>query len=146
MTYLHEITFPVLVIADDGWVGRFNKAAELSMWTYSAIMKYKRRHVVLYDAGDHAWKILDIIPEQPIRMLTKLLAQTFYNPKVPVRIEVGPITETPLLTIQSMLYQALDADDDILTQEAGVNELKNVVQHATSFETLVTALEKKGAI
>jgi hypothetical protein len=41
------VTFPALVIADDGWVEYLQQMESLSGWTPSAIRKYNRRRVVL---------------------------------------------------------------------------------------------------
>jgi len=144
--HLDAVTFPALLISDDGWVQHLSKAADLAMWKRSAVMKYKKRGVVLYDSKDNAWRIENIVPHKPMNLGTKLLAHTFHNPKVPVMVEIQPITETPPHTVQELLRKAIDADDDILTQETEPGELKTSVQKPISFKKLVAELKKSGAL
>jgi len=142
---LDAVTFPALVVADDGWVQELGSKESLSTLSHAALRKYSKRHVVLYDSRDRAWQIDSVTPLSPASVVTKLLA-AFSNPKVPVRIEVRPITETPLQTTRAALMAAIDADDDILTQFTAAAELKNAIGQAQSFEGLLGILKTNRAI
>ena len=37
---LDAVTFPALIVADDGWVQQLKNKEELSSWTRSAVSKY----------------------------------------------------------------------------------------------------------
>lgn len=142
---LGAVTFPALVVADDGWVDQLGSKEEISTMTHAAFKKYSKRRVVLYDSRDHAWEIDSFTPLQREGMIAKLVA-AFSNPKVPVRVDVRPITEAPLQATRAALAAAIDADDDILTQFTGAAELKNAIGQAQSFEDLLGILKTKRAI
>jgi hypothetical protein len=142
---IDAVTFPALVVADDGWVQQLENKEELSTWTHSALSKYSRRHLVLYDSRDRAWQITSIVPLNRGNKVTQLIAG-FCNSKIPVRIMVRPIAETPLLAARNALVAAIDADNDILTQFTEAAELKTAVGTAESFESLIGVLKGKRAI
>jgi hypothetical protein len=142
---LDAVTFPALVVADDGWVQQLGSKEALSTLTHAALRKYSKRRVMLYDSRDRAWQIDSFTPLSRGNKVTKLVA-AFGNPKVPVRIAVRPITEAPLEATRAALMAAIDADDDILTQFTEAAELKNAIGRAQSFEALVGILKTKRAI
>jgi hypothetical protein len=142
---LELVTFPALVVADDGWVQQLGSKQELAAWTHTAISKYSRRRVMLYDCQDRAWQIDSIVPLRPGNKVTKLVAG-FCNWKVPVRISVRPMAEAPLQAARNALVVAIDADDDVLTQFTGAVDLKNAVGRAHSFESLIGVLKDLRAI
>jgi len=138
---LRSVAFPALIAANDGWVQYLSAAEELSVWTTSAIKKYNRRRVVLYDSNDHAWQVDSINPVKPAGLYAKLVGK-----KVPVSLSLRPVIEAPFQFVCDVINDAIDADDDILTQSVTANELKASVQKASSFRTLVHALKTKRAI
>jgi len=142
---LESVRFPVLVIADDGWVDYIDSPEQLSAWTYSAIRKYSKRRVMLYDSGENGWILNKLEPSNPCSLLGKCLA-SIANRQVPARLFVRSLSETPLEKAKELLYVAIDQDDDILTQYNPANEIKDDVAKAYSFESLVEALKSKGAI
>lgn len=142
---LEAVTFPALVVADDGWVGQLGSKEELSNMTYTALKKYGKRRVVLYDSGDHAWRIDSFRPLRREGIIAKLFA-ALSNAKIPVRVDLRPITEAPLEATRAALAAAIDADDDILTQFTGAAELKNAIGQARSFEGLLGILKTTRAI
>jgi hypothetical protein len=142
---LDAVTFPALVVADDGWVDQIESKEELSTMTHAALRKYGKRHVVLYDSRDRAWQIDSFTPLNHPNIVTKMLA-AFSNARVPGRIEVRAITEAPLQATRVALVAAIDADDDILTQFTDAAELKKAIGQAQSFEGLLGILKTNGAI
>ncbi len=113
--------------------------------TYTALKKYGKRRVVLYDSGDHAWRIDSFRPLRREGIIAKLFA-ALSNAKIPVRVDLRPITEAPLEATRAALAAAIDADDDILTQFTGAAELKNAIGQARSFEGLLGILKTTRAI
>jgi hypothetical protein len=138
---LRVVAFPALIAANDGWVQYVSEAEELSLWTTSAIKKYNRRRVVLYDSNDHAWEVDRINPVKPTGFYAKLVRR-----KIPVSLSLRPVSETAFQLVLDVINEAIDADDDILTQSVTASELKACVQKASSFQTLVHALKTKRAI
>jgi|SRR5271165_2197674 len=142
---LDAVTFPALVVADDGWVQQLASKETLSTLTQAAFRKYSKRRVLLYDARDRAWQIYSFAPINRPDAVTKLLT-AFSNPKVSVHIDVRPITEAPLQATLAALVAAIDADDDVLTQFTEAAELKKAIGQAQSFEGLLGILKTKRAI
>jgi hypothetical protein len=138
---LRVVAFPALIAANDGWVQYVSEAEELSLWTTSAIKKYNGRRVVLYDSNDHAWEVDRINPVKPTGFYARLVGR-----KIPVSLSLRPVSETPFQLVRDVINEAIDVDDDILTQSVTANELKACVQKASSFQTLVHALKTKRAI
>jgi hypothetical protein len=66
--------------------------------------------------------------------------------KVPVKLSLLPVSEASFELVCDVLNEAIDADDDILTQSVTANELKASVKKASSFRTLVHALKTQHAI
>jgi hypothetical protein len=142
---LDVVSFPVLVIAEDGWVAYVDSRDQLREWTGAGIRQYNKRRVVLYDDRDCAWQVESIVPLKQLSFLRRL-GYTVRNAKLPVRIQVRPITEAPIQAVHEILRAAIDADDDILTQDTEADVLKEAVQKAVSFKALVRVLKIKRAI
>jgi hypothetical protein len=138
--------FPLLIIASDGWVNYFKKDKDLGAFNYIAIKKYNKLKPLIIDSAESVWQIIEISPNKPLNLLDKILAYTFYHPLIPVIFQVNKITERPMDIIKDALIQAIDADDDILTQWTDADELKKVVKDANSFDSLIANLKKKKAI
>jgi hypothetical protein len=67
-----------------------SEAEELSLWTTSAIKKYKRRRVVRYDRNDRAWQVDDINAAKPTGLYANLVGR-----KVTVSLSLRPVSEAP---------------------------------------------------
>lgn len=137
--------FPVLIVASDGWVQMLDEEGS-SKWNCIAITKYNKLQPLVIDSGMQVWKMKNIIPEKPITFIDIILANTFYNPLIPITFELEPILEKPFQRVQEAIKDAIDADDDILTQWVAEEELKELVERATSFKTLLSILIKKRII
>ncbi len=143
---IDALEFPILLIADDGWVEYVKDGAQIAKWTRSAVMKYENRRIIVLEAGDRAWRVVRITTDPPIKKLSRFLAYTIHNPKVPITIEVEPIVLSPIDAAREALDRAIEADDDVLTQQVSAEELRNAVRKAGSFQEVVTALKRAGAI
>jgi hypothetical protein len=142
---LDAVAFPALLVADDGWVDYLATAASLTAWTNSAIGKYSKRRVVLCDHRDQVWLIERITPQEPRNALARL-AHAARNPRIAVTINVCAITEEPMEAVKKTLFLALEADDDVLTQNTGAPKLRAAIQRADSFDAFVRALRTAKAI
>ncbi len=136
---LEDLTFPALIVAEDGWVDYLDSAARLSAWTTTAIKKYNKCRVFLYDQTDRAWLVESIVPRDRRSPFVRLV-HAVYNPKLAVRMRVRPIIESRIGTFQRALLLAIDKDDDVLTQYTEAPQLKAAIQEATSFKALVQVL------
>ena len=142
---LDIVSFPALLIADDGWVELLDRRDRLDLWNALGIRKYKNRRVILYDHSGSVWQVESIAPREPLGFTAKLVHR-ISNSKLPVQIQIQQIVESPLEQVKEILRAAIDADDDILTQNTEPDELKSAVGTATSYDALVGILQGKGAI
>ena len=138
--------FPLLIVASDGWVDYIKKDKDIGAFNYIAIKKYNKLKPLIIDSTESVWQITEISPNKPLNLLDKILAYTFYHPLIPVSFQVNKITDRPMDIIKDALTQAIDADDDILTQWTDADELKKAVRDANSFDSLIANLKKKKAI
>jgi len=136
---LSAVAFPALIIADDGWVDLWTKPQQ--DFTAAGISTYTKRHVVIFDSRNHAWQVTRIIPVKNVNLLDRLL-----NRKVRAEIELESVKAEALPTVLNALEHAIDADDDILTQDIEAGDLKTAIRKAASFESLVLILKRAGVI
>jgi hypothetical protein len=92
---LDVVSFPALVVADDGWVQQLDNKEALSTLTRAALRKYRKRRVILYDSRDRAWQVDGFAPLSHENTLAKLLG-VVSNRKVAVCAALKPITDSPL--------------------------------------------------
>jgi len=139
------VTFPALIVAEDGWVDYLDSPVRLSAWTTTAIKKYNKVRVMLYDQADRAWLVESIVPRDRRNPFFRLI-HALYNPRLAIQMRVRPITENPIGTLQDSLLLAIDKDDDVLTQHTEAPQLKAAIQKATSFKAVVHVLRSARAI
>lgn len=136
---LNTIAYPALVIAADGWVEFWHE--QQSLFSASAVSFYNKRRIVIYDMQNQAWLVKRIVPVKTISLLDK-----FINRRLQVEIHVTQITTSAFAAVLAVLEQAIDADDDILTQNMEADDLKKAIREAHSFEMLLEILRRTGAI
>lgn len=66
--------------------------------------------------------------------------------KIAVAVEVAANREDPLATFKARLRLAVSEDCDLLTQFGSENELRNVIETATSVTQLISDLRAMRAI
>jgi hypothetical protein len=142
---LDAVAFPALIVADDGWVQFVKTASLLTEWSTSAIRKYNTSRVLLYDRLERAWLLESIAPLNRRNPLLRL-ADPIRNPRIAVHIRIRPILEASTDAVRDALLRAIDADDDILTQEVEAPELKAQIETAKSFDAVVQVLKAARAI
>jgi hypothetical protein len=141
----NAVTFPVLIVAEDGWVDYLETPARLSAWTTTAIKKYNKCRVFLFDQTDRVWLVESIVPRNRQSPFVRLV-HAGYNPKLAVQLHVRPVTDNPIGTLQNALLLAIDRDDDILTQDTEASQLKAAIQKAASFKAVVRVLRRAQAL
>lgn len=142
---LESVSFPALVIADDGWIQLVQTRDDLDRWTTSAIKKYSGRSVILYDSGEGIWRLKAITPRSPQSAFAKAVA-AIGNRKLPVVLQLELVSDGTRDALQKALYDAIDADDDILKQTFTSAELKSALSEPKNFSNVVAALRRSGAI
>jgi hypothetical protein len=135
---LSSVVFPALIIADDGWVDLWYEQQTLSA---SAVATYSNQRIVIYDTQNQAWLVERIIPVKKVSLLDRMV-----NRKLQVEMEVKQITTDAFAAILDVLDKAIDAGNELFTQQMEAVNLKKAIQGAGSFEVLLETLRLAGAI
>ncbi len=91
----------------------------------------------VYDADGRKWQPGEVQSAFRDSWWTRLLANTIYNPQVKVNVIWNEPQTYTLTELKRTYSDAVDKDDDILTQFVEPEELKKRILAATSFEQLV---------
>ena len=75
-------------------------------------------------------------------LLTKILANTFYNPLVEVQVIWEHRKQSDLKELKSIVNTCVEKDDDILTQFVEADYLQNKINESKSFQELLETLRK----
>ena len=142
---LDSVAFPAIIVAADGWVEYVQTKSRLCDWTTSAVRKYSKCRVLIYDHFDHVWLVVSILPRQRRNSVVRLV-DAVRNPTIAIEVQVQAVVGTPIETVRDALLTAIEADDDILTQNLDASELKVAIQKASSFEAVVQVLRTARAI
>jgi len=98
--------------------------------------------IVTYDAQGQKWKCELVSEKVKNTFVTRLLANTFYNPEVDVRYKWDKIGQYELPEVRSSLSVYIDEDDDLLTQFVEGEYLKEAINNCGTFEDVYQTLNK----
>jgi hypothetical protein len=93
-------------------------------------------HCIVYDSAGVAWGFRFAHSKKQYSWLDKFLAQ-FYNPIRPNTVSWHSKQSYPFSELQSAYLDALAHDDDILTQFVEEKDLRQRIQHSSTFSDLV---------
>ena len=97
---------------------------------------------VTFDADGQKWKCELVSNRVKNTFITRLLANTFYNPQVDVQYNWDKIGQYSLAELQSDLNVCIDKDDDLLTQFVEGDILKKAINRADTIEEIHITLNK----
>lgn len=135
---------PVIEITPQLGVGLFERVPErLRTLVYGAISGgWAGTRYFAADGLRH--DIARVIPLRPIGPIARLLGATIYNPSIVVRVEYEAPRSYTLHELRDALIDALNANDDILTQRRDAAELGARFRDAETFTDLVRTLRYAG--
>lgn len=122
-------SYLVQIISEDAW-GKGNVLGVLK----------QDPSAVFFDREGQKWTKRSSSPNVKPTFLTRLLAETVYNPSVPVQVEWTCIGAYTLEELKQAIDVQVDMDDDILTQFLDGATVKAEVNAADSFEEIIAAL------
>jgi hypothetical protein len=131
----------VVCVGEDGWTETESSLLTERTTTAAAFHKEWWRSVLFFHRDGHCYRVASAVPVQRLTPLSKVLANTFYNPKLTVRYDYRSTGPYELLELCQALINAIDKDDDILTQFHEGDELKRRLKLARSFEDVVDVLD-----
>lgn len=130
----------VLCVGSDGWTSTESSLLPERSTTAAAFHKSWWRGVRFFHRNGHRYEVASAVPSQPLGRLSKMLANTIYNPKLTVRYEYQSTGSYELPELRQALVDAIEKDDDILTQFHEADELKQRLNVAGTFDDIVDVL------
>ena len=128
-------TGPCFVFGDRGYLD-FEEHCNVSRARLQWAIGIGRGIYTVYDANGFRWDLKHVKSAYQRRWWLVLLAITVFNPIIPVSLHWHEPTEYSLEELQRAFSNAVDKDDDILTQFAEPQEIKQRISAAQSFAEL----------
>jgi len=130
----------VICVSNDGWVEVGSSLLSERQTTAAAFYKSWWCGVRFFHRDGRCFEITSAVPGRALTSLSRILAKTIYNPKFSVRYEYRARGDYRLSELQHALVEAIDRDDDVLTQFHDAEELKRRLSQAQSFDDVVGVL------
>ncbi len=135
--------FPLICIDLELFVDLIYTEDSLSTTTVNALMSNNQQEeLIAYDHGMNKWSYVQTSNNVKNNFFNRLLAKTIYNPTVAVNVSWTHLGEYRLEELKKDLSEALEADDDILTQYADGETIKKELNQSKSFDEIVALLKK----
>ena len=131
----------VVGIGADGWTEMESSLLPERTTSAAAFHKPWWRGVRFFHRDGHCYEVASAFPATALLPLSKLLANTFYNPRLVVQYQYAPRGRYDVRDLREALGNASDKDDDILTQFRDADELKERLARAQAFDDIVAVLE-----
>ena len=130
----------VIFVGDNGWT---DMAADLPAERKTSAHGFHTpwwKGVRIYHRNGYVYEVENAKSDEELPPLSKLLAATIYNPTYTVQYEYRSTGFYQLDELKKAIDQAIDADDDVLTQFHEADELHEMVAKANSFDDVVEVL------
>ena len=128
----------VIMIGDGGWT---DTAESLEVERTTSAYGFHKpwwKGVTFFHRDGTRYEMLTATPAQ--WMPPKFLALTIYNPSVLVRYDYRSVGPYEVDDLKQALADAIDQDDDILTQFHEADELKELLGNAKTFDGVLKVL------
>lgn len=131
----------VIFVGDNGWTDTANDLpAERSTSAYG-FHKPWWKGVKIYHRNGYVYEVEGAKPVNPLPPMSKLLAATLYNPTFVAQYEYRSTGFYKIDELKQALRDAVERDDDILTQFHDADDLYARIAAAKVFDDLVDVLE-----
>ena len=130
----------VVGVGENGWVETETSLESERATTAAAFHNAWWRGVRFFHRDGQWYEVTSATPVRRLPALSKLLANTIYNPRLTVRYEYQSRGQYELDELRHALVDAIDKDDDVLTQFHEAAELKARLNDARSFDDVVAVL------
>jgi hypothetical protein len=130
----------VILVGQDGWIDTTeNLEVERTTSAYG-FHKPWWKGVSFFHRDGMRYEVLTATPSRSLLPLSKLLAATIYNPKLTVQYEFRSVGPYEIDDLKQAVADAIDKDDDILTQFHEADELKELLAEAKTFDRVLKVL------
>ena len=130
----------VIFVGDNGWTDMAPDLPETRMTSAHGFHQPWWKDVRIYHRNGYVYEVEAAKPETELPALSKVLAATLYNPTYNIAYEYRSTGFYQLDDLKKAVDQAIDADDDVLTQFHEAEELHEMVAKANSFDDVVEVL------
>jgi len=96
----------------------------------------------LFDGNGNEWTYQMVSDKFKNTFWTRLLARTFYNPRVEAKIVWTKVADYRLDELKDKLKDCVDKDDDIITQFEEADVIKTAIDKTAVFDDLIKVLNK----
>lgn len=130
----------VIMIGEDGWT---DTAESLEVERTTSAYGFHKpwwKGVTFFHRDGMRYEVLTATPTRSLPPLSKLLAATIYNPRFTVQYEFRSVGPYEIDDLKQAVADAIDKDDDILTQFHEVDALKELLADAKTFDGVVKLL------
>ena len=131
---------PIVTIYREKGIDILNGEYPLDQTTLYGYIKHNADEAIYFDKDGVKWTLAIYSRKFKPSFLTKLLANTFYNPTIKVERTWTKIGRYELSELIEKVNHCIDLDDDVLTQFIDASQLKLKVKQSNSFEELVRLL------
>jgi len=131
----------VIAIGEDGWTDTAESLEVERVTSAYGVHKPWWRGVSFFHRDGNRYEVLSATPMRSLLPLSKLLARTIYNPRFTVRYDYHSVGRYELADLTRALENAIDKDDDVLTQFREAGELKRRLAKVRSFDDVVNLLQ-----
>ena len=139
-TAMNTQSIAVLAIGRRGWVESYPTLPPALEATALGYHRAWWRASTFFHADGYRYAVSAAVPARPLGAWSRMLAATVYNPRVRVRFEYERAERYTLDDLKAAFGAALEADDDVLTQFHGPEELRGKLA-AAAFAAVAAVLE-----
>lgn len=129
-----------IFVGDNGWTDMARDLPAERATTAQSFHKPWWRGVKIYHRNGYLYEVESAKTENPLPPMSKLLAATFYNPRLIAQYEYRSTGFYQLDDLRKVLHDAIYKDPDVLTQFHGADELREMVAKAAHFDDFVEVL------
>ena len=130
----------VIFVGEDGWTDMARDLPEQRATSAHGYHQPWWKGVKLYHRNGYRYQVEKATPEGELPPLSKLMAATIHNPTFNVAYEYQSTGFYQLDDLKQALRDAVNKDDDVLTQFHEAEELIAQIDAAKSFDDLVNML------
>lgn len=138
--------FPALTLGAEGYLAYEESFGEFCECNLLSLVDRFYEQVEVFDSHGQHWTVSEVVAPYHVNAWTRLLAHTFFNPRLHVRLHWNDPSPYTFADLQQRICDAVDQDDEVLTQFVDARELTRLVRHSVDFEDLVRQLRTKALL
>lgn len=131
----------VIFVGEDGWTDMARDLPEERATSAHGFHKPWWKGVKLYHRNGYRYEVVNATPEDALPQLSKLRAATLHDPTFNVQYEYRSTGFYQLDELKKALHDAVELDDDVLTQFHDAGDLTTRIAATKTFDDVVQVLE-----